>query len=154
MADTSRTETEHLKALSRRWFEEVWNQKRSATVDELMAADCAIHGLDAPSAAGPAAGPAKFQAFAGPFQSAFPDLHIDVEDVIAEGDQTAVRLCVRATHTGPGLGVAPTGRAVRFTAICVLRWRDGKLVEGWNEFDAAGMYRQIGLPASGPARGG
>lgn len=147
MTDTNRAGTEALKSLSWRWFEEVWNQGRAETIDELLAADCAIHG---PGDAGPALrGPAKFHLFAGPFRAALADIHVEVDDVLAEGDRTAVRFTVTATHAGPELGVEPTGRPVRFTGTTMIRWRDGQIVEGWNESDAAGLYRQIGLPPAG-----
>lgn len=133
-----------LKALSVRWFEEVWNQGREATIDELLAPDAAIHGLD--EAGRGASGAAGFRAFYHLFRRALPDLRVTVEDVLCDGDRTAVRVTGRATHTGEGLGVPPTGRPVVLTGIILTRWRDGRIAEGWNEFDAAGLMRQIAGP--------
>ena len=129
------------KARTRRWFEEVWNQGRSETIDELLAPHSLAHGLGE-SGQG-LRGPAYFRAFYDAFRGALSDLHIDVEDVIGEGDRTAVRLTLRATHTGDGLGVPATGKRVVVTGIVMLRWENGQVVEGWNEYDAAGMMRQI-----------
>src|SRR5688572_26893077 len=74
---------------------------------------------------------------------AFPDIRVDVDDVLAEGDQIACRLTAHATHSGDGLGVPPTGRPVTFTALAWARWREGRMVEGWNEFDSASVMAQI-----------
>jgi predicted ester cyclase len=76
--------------------------------------------------------------------SHFPDLRVTVEEVIAEGDLTAARLSVTGTHEGDHLGVAPTGRRVSFTGMTFTRWRDGKIVEGWNNVDIPGLMKQIG----------
>jgi predicted ester cyclase len=66
--------------------------------------------------------------------------------VLADGDKSVVRFTFSATHTGEGLGFAPTNRRLRSTAIVILYWRGGHIVEAWNEFDAAGMLRQLASP--------
>jgi steroid delta-isomerase-like uncharacterized protein len=129
------------KSLSRRWFEEVWNQGRTRVIDELLAADCIAHGLGEEGQ--PLRGPEHFRRFYDQFRSAFPDVRIHVQEVLAEGDRTAVRFAAQATHTGHGIGVAPTGRPVNVTGMCIMRWADGQIVEAWNEFDAAALLRQI-----------
>jgi steroid delta-isomerase-like uncharacterized protein len=84
------------------------------------------------------------------FPAAFPDLHTAVEDVIAEGDKVAVRWTTRGTHQGSLMGIPPTGRQVTMTAIHILRLADGKIAEGWVNFDALGMLQQVGaIPAMG-----
>jgi steroid delta-isomerase-like uncharacterized protein len=136
-----------LRALARRWFARVWNQKNAATIDEMMAPNCIIHGLSEEGET--MRGPAQFRRFYEPFRSAFPDIRIDVEDVLLDGRQTAVRISAAGTHTGEGLGIPPTGRPVRATGIIIMRWDDsGRIAEGWNEFDAAGMQRQLMTPAT------
>lgn len=135
-----------LKALSRQWFEEVWNNRNEAAIDRLASPDVVVHGLS--ENAEPARGTALFRQFWRGFLSAFPDLKAKVEDVLLEGDKTAVRLSFTGTHTGQGIGVEPTRRPFRTTAIVIVRWRDGKIIESWNEFDAAGMMRQLQAPDS------
>jgi steroid delta-isomerase-like uncharacterized protein len=136
------------KALVRRWFAEVWNAQREATIDELAAPDCVIHGLGEDGA--PVKGPEAFKRFWRQFLAGLPDVHVTVEDVIAEGDRVACRFVAEATHTGDGLGVKATGRRVRVSGITWVRVRGGHIVEGWNEFDAAGLLRQI-TGAAAPA---
>lgn len=130
------------KKLCREWFEEVWNQGRAESIDRLLAADAAVHGLgDVPN------GPAGFKPFHAAFRDAFPDIRIGVDDLIAEGDKVAIRWSARATHNGNGLGFPSTGLPAQFTGMSIIRVRDGKLVEGWNNFDQLGMLQQLGVVA-------
>ena len=140
--------SEQNKAIVRRWFEEVWNQGREATVDELLAANGVAHGLG--DTEQDVRGPAQFKPFAANLRGALPDLHISVDDLVAEGDRVAVRITLTGTHTGHGLGVAPTGRKVTIQGIIILRILNGQLIEGWNSYDQLGLLRQIGaLPGLG-----
>ena len=84
------------KALVRRWFEEVWNQGREKTIDELFAADGVAHGLGDTEA--DTRGPEGFKPFFRNLRGSFPDLHMTVEDAIAEGDKVTVRLLVKGTQ--------------------------------------------------------
>jgi steroid delta-isomerase-like uncharacterized protein len=96
----------------------------------------------------PVRGTAQLKQFRAAFLAAFPDLNIHVEDVLVDGDKTAVRMRFTGTHSGDGLGVPATGRRVVSSAIVILRWRDGRIIEAFNEFDAAGMMRQLQAPAA------
>jgi predicted ester cyclase len=132
------------KALSRRWFEEVWNQRREATIDELLSADTIIHGLGGPGE--PAApGPEAFRAFWKQFSGAFPDLKFTVDDVIAERDLTCIRISFHGSHRGDHLGVKASGNPIAGTGLVLARWRDGRIIESWNEFDALGVMTQAGV---------
>lgn len=132
--------------LIRRWFDEVWNENRLASIDELAAPDAISHGLSDDGK--PRVGRDHFRDFVRLFRSGLGDIHITVEDVLSDGDRTAARLTLRATHSGDGFGFPATGKPVVVTAIVIARWQDGKIAEGWNEFDAAGMLRQIDAPAA------
>jgi predicted ester cyclase len=135
-----------LKALSREWFEEVWNKRSEPAIDRLASSDVLSYGLGADGKA--ARGLTVFRQFWKSFLSAFPDLKVTVEDVMREGDQTVIRMSFAGTHSGDGIGVKPTGRRFTSTALVWTRWRDGKIVEAWNEFDAAGMMRQLEEPSA------
>lgn len=137
------------KALVRRWFDEVWNNRRIDLAREMIRDDVVAFGL---AEGGNAVTFDGFRSFYTRFVGAFPDIRITVDDVIADGDRTACRLRGVGTHTGPELGVAPTGKRVAFTAIIWTRWADGKMVEAWNEFDAWGMMQQIGAAEAGRAK--
>ncbi len=135
-----------LRLLSRKWFEEVWNERSAAAIDQMAAADVIIYGLTEDGQ--PAHGTGSFKQFWKSFLSAFPDLKVSVEDVLLEGDKTAIRIAFGGTHSGEGIGIPPTNRRFRCTAIIIVLWRDGKIAESWNEFDAAGMMRQLQNPGA------
>jgi len=131
------------KALARRWFEEVWNKGRAEAIAEMLAPDGVVHGLsDDP--ANPLRGPEEFLPFHAKFREAFPGINVIVEDTIAEGDKVAVRASVRGKHEGHSLGFEATGTTAEFDGIAIVRIKDGKFVEAWNNFDFMKMYQQLG----------
>jgi len=79
---------------------------------------------------------------------AFPDLHITVEDVIAEGDKIVSRNTVTGTHQGEYMGRPPTGRSVTYNEIFIFRFAGGRIAETWGVVDVLAQMRQLGmLPA-------
>ena len=130
------------KALIRRWFDEVWNQGRESTIDELLAADAVAHGLGDTEV--DLRGPAQFKPFVHNLRGAFPDIRMTIEDTLADGDKVMVRLRVEGTHRGANLGVPPTGRRIHIAGIVLVRIVSGQIVEGWNSWDQLGLLRQIG----------
>jgi steroid delta-isomerase-like uncharacterized protein len=132
----------------RRWFEEVWNQGCEASIDELFTADGVAHGLG--DSEQDVHGPDEFKPFVANIRGALPDAHISIDDILEDGDRIAVRVTLQGTHTGPGLGVPPTGRKVSIQGIIIMRLVDGLIREGWNSYDQLGLLRQIGaLPGAG-----
>jgi steroid delta-isomerase-like uncharacterized protein len=130
-----------------RWFEEVWNQGLESSIDELMAEGALIHGIATPDGK-PMRGAADFKPFYQQFRAAFPDMRITVEDMLVDGDKLAARCSVTATHTGPGVMPGPTNKAVSISGICIARVENGKIVEGWNNFDFLSLYQQLGMQLS------
>lgn len=125
--------------LALRWFEEVWNQRRTDTIDELLTDESVSY-----SESGPLRGKQQFKEQAhAVFLSAFPDLKITVEGAVADGDEVVVRWSVRATHLGDGLGFRATGRAVSFRGMTWIRYRDGKMIEGWDCWNQAGLIQSL-----------
>ena len=135
--------SEENKALIRRWFEEVWDKGRAEAIDEMFAEDGVAYGLSNESGE-PLRGPAAFREFHQRLRSAFPDTVVVVEDTIAEADKVAARCILRGQHMGDSLGFAATQRTMEITGIAIVRIRDGKIVEAWNNFDFMSMYRQLG----------
>jgi steroid delta-isomerase-like uncharacterized protein len=132
--------------LVHRWFEEVWNQAREETINELFASDAVAYGLGETDV--DVQGPAQFKTFFHNFRTTFPDIHITIEDTIADGDKVTVRLVLEGTHQGDGLGIPPTGRRVRVAGIVIAKITGGQIVAGWNSWDQLGLLRQLGaLPA-------
>lgn len=133
--------SEENKALVRRWFEEVWNKGRAEAIEEMFAEDGIAHGLAGDGSE--LRGAAGYEPFFRQFHDAFPDIEVVVEDMVAEGDKVAARCSVRASHQSDTLGFAATQQPVRFEGITIVRIRDGKIVEGWNQFDFMKMYTQL-----------
>jgi steroid delta-isomerase-like uncharacterized protein len=75
---------------------------------------------------------------------AFPDLHIAVEDMIAEGDKVVSRHTVTGTHRGEYMGVPPTGRSVTYSEIFIFRFVDGRIAEAWGVVDVLAQMKQLG----------
>jgi steroid delta-isomerase-like uncharacterized protein len=143
-------ETSHENVeLVRRWFEEVWNQRRAETIDELLIAESVCHGDD-----GPLRGPQEFKErqFV-PFTSAFSDLRVTIEGVIAQGDNVVVRWVATGKHSGDGLGFPATHESVAMRGITWIRVRAGKLVEGWQSTNIPEVLRNL-QAAAGARRGG
>jgi predicted ester cyclase len=133
--------------LLHRWFEEVWNQGREDAIDELLAADAVVHGMVAPGG-GDIVGPAGFKPHYQALRATLGDISVTIEDVLIDGDRIAVRCNVSALHSGAGLGTTPTQRRITLTGMCIARVADGKIVEGWNNFDFLALYQQLGIPLS------
>jgi steroid delta-isomerase-like uncharacterized protein len=140
--------TEFERNLGQRWFEEVWNQGRREAVAEMLAPDAVIH-----DGASEAVGHKGFYDFFDRMNAAFSELHVSVEDTIAEGDKVCVRWRCTAKHSGGGLGIPPTGAAIHVTGVTIVRVAGGKLVEAWQNWDMLGMMQQINaFPKPGLAK--
>ena len=125
-------------ALARRWFEEVWNQRRDATVTELLADPCDGH-----MEGGEVRGPRDFLAARAALLGAFPDLRVVVEGMLAEGDEVAIRWSAAGTHRGDGLGPKASGRPIAFRGISWVRFRDGRIVEGWDSWNLGRLMSEL-----------
>ena len=136
------------KALVRRVLEEAWHAKNIDAVDELFAANFVNHDPDAPDA-GHRDG---YKQWATGLLSAFPDLRVTIEALIAEGDHVAKRWTARGTNTGAIPGLGTTGRQVTFTGVTIYRIVDGKVAECWWNRDTSGLMHQLaGTPAGAEA---
>lgn len=79
------------------------------------------------------------------WRSAFPDLHVTPDLVIAEGDFVVVRWTARGTNTGTGNGIPATGRKVEVSGTAIFRFEDGRIAEEWTAANTIGLMRQLGL---------
>ena len=138
--------TEANKTSVRRFYDEVFNKKNRAAIDEFIDPN----HIDHAAPPGTPGGLAGAKQTIGMYLTAFPDLHFTVEDMIAEGDKLVARLTVRGTQQGAFMGIPPTGKHVTVTAIDISRMAGGKSVEHWIEMDTLGMMQQLGvIPAPG-----
>ena len=120
----------------------MWQERKNDTIYELIAPDAVLIGQTGPQAI--IHGPEEFAAFADKIRNAFPDTDIQVEDAFGIGDRVAVRWSATMTHKGTGLGVPATNKRVVITGMSIARIVDGKIVEGWDNWDRLAMLEQIG----------
>ena len=134
---------EELKALERRFFEELNKGKAAAmtVIDELCVTDFVWH----PGTGEDIRGLKDYKQFNNEAYSAFPDVHLTVDDIVAEGEKAAVRFTITGTHKGEVRGVPPTSKKVTVWGISIDRIAGGKFVESWERYDTLGWMQQLGL---------
>ena len=128
-------------ALGRRWFDEVWNQKKRESVEELLAADCVMHGVS--ETGEDVHGHTGFLALHEKLLSAFPDMQFALHDCFGSGDKIVVRWTASMRHTGPGLGIDATGAEIKLRGMGIARIGGGKVQETWDNWDRMAMFEQI-----------
>ncbi len=119
--------------LTYRWFQEVWNNANRNAIDELLAADGVVHGIEGINVPGPEG----FKVFYDSFRNQFPTVNVEVEDTVSQDDLETSRCTVTATDAN--------NQTVTFTGMTFLRVNDNKIVEAWNNFDFLSMYQQLGF---------
>lgn len=134
------------KTLVRRFVEEAQTRHNLAAVDECLAPDFVDHSV--PPGLPPDREGVKMQFTM--FFNALPDLRAIIHDQIADADKVVTRKTLRGTHQGDLLGIPPTGKIVDIEVIDILRVKDGKITDHWNNVDRLGLMQQLGvIPAGG-----
>jgi predicted SnoaL-like aldol condensation-catalyzing enzyme len=141
--------TEQNKATARSWSEELWGRGNLAIADEIIAPNYVRHDPGDPF---PARGPEDVKRIVVMLRTMLPDLNIKIEDMVAEGDMVVTRYTATATDTVGYMGMAPTGKKIRTTAMQSFRFANGKVVESWAVRDDLGTLRQLGHLPELPAR--
>lgn len=134
----------------RRFVEEVQNGHRLDDLGQYFHPAFLDHAT--PGGLPPAPGPdaiAGFRHFFGGMLHAFPDLTVDIQDMITEGDRVVTRKVMRGTHRGDLWGAPPTGKEVQLEVIDIFRVADGKLAEHWTQLDLLAVARQLGIRPPG-----
>jgi steroid delta-isomerase-like uncharacterized protein len=133
--------TDENKAVAPRSIEGIWNKGDLGVVQELLASGY-VHHVAGAETVQSSEGMGQFVTA---FRSAFPDLTFTIEDQIAEEDKVLTCWTGRGTHQGELQGIAPTGKQITITGMTLERIVNGKVMEGWAEFDALGMMQQLGV---------
>jgi predicted ester cyclase len=131
------------KVLVRRWIEEGFNNKDLKVVDEIFAETFSINGA--------VIGRENLRQSMKLRFTAFPDLHVTIEEIIGEGDKIGIWYTARGTHKGEFAGISPTGRQVNWFGFDLLRVEGGKIAQGRFIDDSLGLMRQLGATLSPPA---
>jgi steroid delta-isomerase-like uncharacterized protein len=124
--------------LSRRWFEEVWNERRSDTIGELMSPEGIGH-----MESGDVQGVEPFKRVRDEFLAALPDLKFEIEGIVSDGDDVVVRWSATGTHTGAGLGSEPNHQRISIRGMTWIRFKDGLMVEGWDSWNQEAFLQRL-----------
>ncbi|HEY1657702.1 MAG TPA: ester cyclase [Candidatus Sulfotelmatobacter sp.] len=128
--------------LMQRWFQEVWNEGRIQTIYDLLASNAVAKGQSGGESE--IRGPEEFARFVQQIRAAFRDVKLQVEDIFGAKDEVVIRWSAVMTHTGDAFGVSATGKSVRTRGVTIARIENGKIIEGWDNWDQLGMLEQIG----------
>lgn len=139
MTPEERRNTERL----RDYVREVWVEGNLDAIEEYVEPGYVEHNLSGhnPDVEGIEAHRENVAAFT----SAFPDMELDLERVVADGNRTAQLFTCRGTHEGELMGTPPTGKSVEFPAVGITVWEDGRMVEDWSLVGTLTMMEQLGL---------
>ena len=130
------------EAVARRLIDEGFNQGRLEVADELTSPDLVEHQDFGPHHA---AGAEGVKAVIASLRRAFSDFHLQIEDLVVDGERVWLRMTGTGTNDGPFMGSPPTGRTMRTPVFDVIRVRDGRMVEHWGVPDRLGTLFQLGL---------
>jgi steroid delta-isomerase-like uncharacterized protein len=136
------TTPEQNKTNTRRLIDEVWNKGHMAIADELIADNYVHHDPASPDFG---QGPKAVKQSVVLYRTAFPNLHLAIEEMICEGDRVVTRWKSTGTHNGDLQGIAPTGKNVTVSGITITRFAKGKIAEEWVNWDALGLMKQLGV---------
>ena len=126
--------------IARDYTRRVFNGHNPDLASEYVTPDVRWHG----GTLGTVEGVKNLVALLRDFIGALPDLNAQEQDIVADGDTVALRFGVEATHKGELLGIAPTGRKVRWDAVDVYRFKDGKITEEWAADDLTAILYGVG----------
>ena len=140
---------EQNKSIVYRWVEAAWNHGDFSQAGQLYPAEYLLHDTSSPA---PIRGSAGLCGFISAFRSAMPDLHMTIEQIVAEGDSVAWRFRVQGTQTGALQAIPASGRKVDITGEVFSRFKDGLWVEDYSNADQFTMLIQLGvIPPPGAA---
>ena len=140
--------SEENKAVARRFFE-LWEQGDLDALGEVLAQDSVDHDPYNPHGQEGLEGAKKTIAM---YRDAFPDISFTIEDQLVDGDKVATRWTATGTHQGELMGMQPTGKKATLSGITIDRIEDGRIVEGWTNWDTLALMQNIGaIPEQEPA---
>jgi steroid delta-isomerase-like uncharacterized protein len=131
-----------IKKLIRRNYDELLSQGKLELADQLYSRTAVIHD---PATPGLPIGPAAIKQLAQHYLAAFPDCKYVIEDIIVENDRACVRWTASATHQGPIMGIAPTGKFASVTGLALARFENDRIAEVWTHWDVLGMLKEMGV---------
>ena len=133
--------SDQYKTAARNFIEKGLNQKDLSALETYFSPELIDHALPT----GLPAGLEGRKIFASALLAAFPDLRVEVKELIAEGEKLVTRYSVHGTHRGELMGIPPTGKEVFITGTAIDRFENGKSIEHWEIIDQVGLMQQLGV---------
>jgi steroid delta-isomerase-like uncharacterized protein len=133
---------EERKAICRWGYEELWNAGNLDVIAEAVAEDVLVHDV----VNGELRGRDEIREVVVAYRAAFPDLHLTIEDQIAEADTVVSRWRATGTHDGQLGDAQPTGKRGTLIGVNISRFSGLQIVEVWETWDGLGLIHQLGLP--------
>ena len=137
--------SEENETVVRRAFDEV-AMGDMTTIDEIIAPEFVRHDL---AGGTEAHGPDGVKRLIAGLRTGFPDLQTTIEDIFSDGEKVVVRFTAHGTHSGPFMGIAPTGREATWCGVNIYRVSGGRIRETWQLADGLGLLRQLGAAPGG-----
>jgi predicted ester cyclase len=125
----------------RRYYDEMWNRWNFDLAGEILVPEIRFRG----SLGTEVRGVEEFQAYMRTVQSAFPDFHNRIDELIVEGDRAAARLTYEGTHRGEIFGAVPTDRRITYAGAAFFRFSGDRIAEAWVLGDVYGLQKQLGV---------
>jgi steroid delta-isomerase-like uncharacterized protein len=132
--------TEQNKTVYRRFIQEVFNEGRVDTLEQLLSPSYIYQ--DAPPGTPPNAD--GLRQVVTNARTAFPDLTVTIVDMVGEGDKVCARLTTRGTHKGVFFDIPPTGKTISMKGMTMIHLVDGRMVTSWVLNDVMGLMNQLG----------
>ena len=122
-------------------FAESVNTGNFAAFNDVVAPDCVDHD----PAPGQVAGPEGYRMFFTAMRTAFPDLAVGLEALVADEESIAFAYTLTGTHNGLLMGIPATGKKIKIRGMQFSKFKDGKMVERWGSSDELGLLTQLGV---------
>lgn len=134
--------TERNKLLVRRWIEEGFNKRSLIVVDELFVERFAVNGH--------VVGRDGLKQSMSRHLMGFPDLHVNIDEIVAEENRVGIWYTVEGTHRGEFEGISPTHKQVKWSGFDLMTLEGGRITEGRFLSDLLGLLRQLGATIAVP----
>ena len=129
------------KEFVKKFYKEVWNERKVQCVDKYLSPS---HALVDPNAMDAMTGPAAYKTILTRFMRAFSNLKFEVQDMVCEGDKVVASWMISGVHTGEYNGVAPTNKKISVEGISIHQIADGKIMDSYSVWDTLGLMKMIG----------
>lgn len=131
------------ETLVRRFAEQVWNERHLSVVDDLVAENAVLYDLTRDEEY---VGPENIKNYPRQYLAAIPDAHLEIDDLLVDGDTVATRWTLTGTHQGDLMGISPTGNDIHVSGMTLDSIEEGNLVESWVLLSLFSLLHQLDAP--------